>query len=379
MAEIRLQFPGSLIFGNKEILRLGSEASIWGERVLLIGDSVHKGTGTLDYVKGILEKKHLKVLVYSDVKSSSSSFFIEEAVSIAKNSHSQVVIGLGGVRTLSFAKAVAFVAAGEGNIDDFFTDRVSRRKTLPLLLVPTSLRDPFLLAESCFITESRQRTSAIAHLPPFSTKQIIVDPTLTVSLPARYSQLALMEILLSSIEAYICAQSSFLVETSALDAIRKITSILDSLSGNQGDLNLRRIACEASVSSALALSMTGPLPGLMLAYVTGSYYRIPRVSLISALYPHVFDSALYVRSDRVGQVTALLREELGWGSISEKDPLSTIVRSMVGKYKLPVRLEELKIKSDELSICSDITSQLLANVNQTVGADTLFEILRESF
>ncbi|MBB6482590.1 iron-containing alcohol dehydrogenase [Spirochaeta isovalerica] len=379
MAEIRLEFPGSLIFGNKEILRLGSEASSWGERVLLISDSVHKSTGTLDYVKGILEKKHLKVLVYSDVKSSASTFSIEEAVSLAERSHSQVIVGLGGVRTLSFAKAVAFVAAGEGNIDDFFTDRVTRRIVLPFISVPTSLRDPFLLSESCFITESRQRTSSISHLPPFSTKQIIVDPTLTVSLPAKYSLLALMEILLSSIEAYISRQSSFLVETAALDAIGKVTSVLDKISGNQGDLNFRKIACEASVSSAMALSMTGPLPGLMLAYVTGSYYKVPRVSLVTTLYPHVFDSSIYSSTDRAGQAAKALREGLGWSSLGERDSLSTMVRSIIARYKLPVRLEEMKIKSDELSICSDITSALLSNVNQTVGADSLFEILRESF
>lgn len=379
MAEIRLEFPGSLIFGNKEILRIGSEASIWGERVLLVADSVHKTTGTLEYVKDILEKKNLKVLVYSDVKPSASSFAIEEAVSLAERSHCQVVVGLGGVRALSFAKAVAFVAAGEGNIDDFFTDRVSRRIILPLILVPTSLRDPFLLSESCFITESRQRTSAISHLPPLSTRQIIVDPTLTVSLPVKYSLLGLMEILLASLEALICRNSSFLVETAAFDSIKKITGIIDSLSDNPGDLNLRKIACEASITSAMALSMTGPLPGLMLAYVTGSYFKIPRVSIATALYPHIFDSSLYRHSDKIDRAAETLRSGLGWDSLSDRDSLSSIVRSMIARYKLPIRLGDLKIKADELSICSDITSKLFEGSNQTVGADSFFEMLRESF
>lgn len=379
MAEIRFDFPGSLIFGNKEILRIGSEASIWGERVLLVVDSVHRSTGTLDYIKDILEKKGLKVLVFSDVASSASSFAIEEAVSLARSSHSQVVIGVGGVRALSFAKAVAFVAAGEGNIDDFFTDQVNRRVTLPLILVPTSIRDPFLLSESCFITESRQRTSAVSHLPPSSTKQIIVDPTLTVSLPAKYTLLVLMEILLSSLEAFISKQSSFLVENSTLDAVEKVTKIIDSISDNQGDLNLRKIACEAAVSSAMALSMTGPLPGLMLAYTAGSYYKVPRVSFSTILYPYVYDSPLYNGSDKLSQASAALRRGLGWDSLSEKDSLSDIVRSMIGKYKLPVRLGDLKVDSDELSICSDIASAVISGTNQPVGADSLFEILREAF
>lgn len=378
MAEIRLNFPGSLIFGNKEILRLGSEASVWGERVLLVVDSVHKSTGTLEYVKSILEKKSLKVLVYSDVKPSASSFAIEDAVSLAERSHCQVVVGLGGVRALSFAKAVAFVAAGEGNIDDFFTGRVSRRKILPLILVPTSLRDPFLLSELSFITESRQRTSAISHLPPLSSKQIIVDPTLTVSLPAKYSILALMEVLLSSLEAFISQRSTFLVDTSALDAIGKVTKIIDALNSNTGDLNLRRIACEASISSALALSMTGPLPGLMLAYTTGSYFKIPRVSVATVLYPYVFDSILYSQSDKLEQAARALRNGLCWDTIGEKDSLSTVVRSMIARYKLPIRLGDLNAKGDELSICSDITSSLHSQLNLSVGSDSLFEILREA-
>ena len=379
MAEIKFELPGSLIFGNKEILRLGSEASTWGERVLLIIDSVHRNTGTLDHIKDILEKNRLKVLIYGDVNSSASTFSMDDAISLARSSFSQVIIGVGGVRTLSFAKAVSFVAAGEGNIDDFFTDKVNRRETIPLLLVPTSIRDPFLLTESCFITESRQRTSAICHLPPGSTKQIIVDPTLTVSLTPKYTLLVLMEILLSSIEAFIGRQSSFLVETSALDAIRKITKHIVSISENQGDLNLRKMACEAAVNSAMALSMTGPLPGLMLSYTTGSYFKIPRASVSSILYPYIFDSPLYNNSDKLKEISTILKMNLRWDTLHESDGLSSVIRSMAARFNLPVRLGDLKIDVDELSICSDIAESIIMKNHSTIGADSLFEILREAY
>jgi len=379
MSEIKFELPGSLIFGNKEILRIGSEASIWGERVLLISDSVHRSTGTLDHVKEILEKKRLKVLIYGDIHSSASTFSIDDAVSLARSSHTQVVVGLGGVRALSFAKAVAFVAAGEGNIDDFFTDKVTQRLTLPLIQVPTSIRDPFLLTETCFITESRQRTSAICHLPAGSTKQIIVDPTLTVSLPAKYTILALMEILLSSLEAFIGKQSSFLVETCALDAIGKITGHIGAIAENQGDLNLRKIVCEAAVNSALALSMTGPLPGLMLSYTTGSYFKVPRGSVSSIIYPYIFDSPLYNNSDKIKEAGEVLKKELKWDSFGESDSLSSVLRSMITRFKLPVRLGDLKVNPDELSICSDIAETIISQSQSSIGADSLFEILREAY
>lgn len=379
MAEIKFELPGSLIFGNKEILRIGSETSIWGERVLLIADSVHKTTGTLDHVKSILEKKRLKVLIYGDVHSSASTFSIEDAVSLARSSHSQVIIALGGGRTLSFAKAVAFVAAGEGNIDDFFTGKVHRRLTLPLIVVPTSIRDPFLLTEACFLTESRQRTSTICHLPPSSTKQIIVDPTLTVSLPAKYTLLVLMEILLSSLEAFIGKQSSFLAETSSIEAITKIARTIESIAGNQGDLKLRKAACEAAVNSAMALSMTGPLPGLMLAYTTGSYFKVGRASVSSIIYPYIFDSPLYNNSDKIGEAADILKRELAWDSLGNQDSLSSVIRSMIARFKLPVRLGDLKINSDELSICADIAESIVSGNRASIGADSLFEILSEAY
>jgi alcohol dehydrogenase len=379
MAEIKFELPRSLIFGNKEILRLGSEASVWGERVLLIIDSAHKNTGALDHIKDILVKKGLKVLVYGDVLPSASTFSIEAAVALARDSHTQVIVGVGGVRALSFAKAVSFVAAGEGNIDDFFTDKVHRRVTIPLIQVPTSIRDPFLLTESCFITESRQRTSAICHLPEGSTKQIIVDPTLTISFPAKYTLLTMMEVLLSSIEAYLGKRASFLADTLALDAINKVLDTISLVAANPGDINLRKIACEAAVNSAMALSMTGPLPGLILSYSTGSYFKVPRVSVSIILYPYIFDSPLYSNSDKISGITRIMREKLHWESLGEHDSLSSIVRSMIGKFRLPVRLGELKIDSDELSICSDIAESIIMKGQNIVGADTLFEILREAY
>lgn len=379
MSEIKFELPGSLIFGNKEILRLGSEASTWGERVLVIIDSVHRTTGTLERIKEILGKKLLKVLVFGDVLPSSSTFSIEAAVSIARSSHVQVIVGVGGVRALSFAKAVSFVAAGEGNIDDFFTDKVHRRLTIPLILVPTAIHDPFLLTESCFLTESRQRTSAICHLPQGSVKQIIVDPTLSISLPAKLTLLVFMEILLSSIEAYMAKQSSFLVETSALDAIKKISEIICDVAENPGNLNLRKVACEAAVNSAMALSMTGPLPGLVLSYSTGSYFKIPRISVSSIIYPYLFDSPLYSNSDKIDGIITVLKKGLAWGSFSEHDGLSSIIRSMIAKFKLNIRLRDLKIDPDELSICSDIAESILLKGQIGAGADSLFEILREAY
>ncbi len=379
MAEIKIKLPGSLIFGNKEILRLGSEVSAWGDRVLLISDSVHNQTGTLDHVKEILEKKRLKVLIYNEVHPSASTFSIDEAVSLARGSHCQVVVGLGGGRTLSFAKAVAFTASGEGNIDDFYTDRVKREKILPLILVPTSIRDPFLLTESCFITESRQRTSSICHLPSGSTKQIIIDPSLTVTLPAKYTLLVLMEIMLSSIEAFISPFSSFLVETAALDAIHKVSVNLDAITANQGDLNLRRIACEAAVNSAIALSLTGPLPGLMLSYSTASYYKIPEVSVSSILYPYIFDSPIYSSSEKLREVYRLLSDKIDLGTPDGTENLSSIIRSLLSKLRLPVRLRDLNVSGDELSICSDITASIIGKNQNTAGSDSLFEILREAY
>ncbi len=379
MAEIKFEFPESLIFGNKEILRLGSEASIWGERILLISDSVHNNTGTIEHVKGILERKKLKVLVYGEVNPSASTFNIEEAISVAKGSHSQVIIGMGGVRALSFAKAVSFVAGGEGNIDDFFTDKVNRQKSIPLILIPTSMRDPFLLSESCFLTETRQRTSNVCHIPQECIKQIIVDPSLTVSLPAKYSSLILMEVLLSSIEAFLSNHNSFLIETLTLDVIRKISLNIDAITENQGDLNLRKIACEASVALAMALSMTGPLPGLMLSYSTGSYFKIPRVSVVSILYPYIFDSPIYGNSEKLKEVSDILVENLNWDILSENDSLSSIIRSMSAKLNHQIRLEDLKVNVDELSICSDITSSIIMKTQNTIATNALFDILKEAY
>jgi hypothetical protein len=74
-----------------------------------------------------------------------------------------------------------------------------------------------------------------------------------------------------------------------------------------------------------------------------------------------------------------MREKLHWESLGEHDSLSSIVRSMIGKFRLPVRLGELKIDSDELSICSDIAESIIMKGQNIVGADTLFEILREAY
>ena len=52
---------------------------------------------------------------------------------------------------------------------------------------------------------------------------------------------------------------------------------------------------------------------------------------------------------------------------------------MLAKLKLPIRLGDLKVSADELSICSDIAESIIQKSQNAISADSFFEVLREAY
>ena len=85
----------SLHFGAGKITELGEMARTqMGERVMLISDPGLSGLGMVGRVAGILEKAGISVSVFADVQADPPESVIEAAVSAAKESDVQGIVGL---------------------------------------------------------------------------------------------------------------------------------------------------------------------------------------------------------------------------------------------------------------------------------------------
>ncbi|MDC7224180.1 MAG: iron-containing alcohol dehydrogenase [Spirochaetales bacterium] len=369
MADLKMNIPPEVIIGS--INRLGDEAVFLGSRILLIADSALEGV--VGDVRNILESRGLSVLLFSDAQPETTTFTLGDALSMARGSHANVIIGLGGVKTLQLARATAALAVEKIFLDDYLQGAVRPLKGLPYIEVPTSGRNPFMFRAECFLTEHSERFSRICSMPEESLKLIFMDPLFLDTYSERYLYTAMTDILLHSVEGYLSPRASFFSDVQTARAISQISSLL-GFRKDAGPDRFSRVY-EASLFAAYGSALNGWGAATVLSYVLSGYTGKPKGAISSVILPHLLESSFYPGNDK----------KLGLAEICYHDPMpedfktlkpEEAVRRFQGLHELPTRFSELGITAQQLSEAASLTYSILEAHMPSLTQEALFHILQ---
>jgi len=137
--EFNYYLPVNLVFGRGSVGKIGNIAIEYGKKALIVtGRSSTKKSGLLDRVIKYLAKAGVDSVVFDKVKQNPLTTTAIEAAELAKTEKCDVVIGVGGGSIMDCAKAAAFLAVNDGDINDYIFNRIKSDKALPIILVPTT-------------------------------------------------------------------------------------------------------------------------------------------------------------------------------------------------------------------------------------------------
>ena len=185
MPDILFHIPTRVVFGLDTINRIGQLVSEYGERAFLVTEAILYEGKTINKVQEILDKKGTQYIVFDEVVPNATSRTVDDGVTLARGAHAEVVIGLGGMRTLSIAKAIAMTVPSGSDMDDFLSGVQPQTPALAYIEVPTTCRNPFLFADEYLIVDGRDRTGRIGRTQKGITKAVLIDPKLSLTLPGQ--------------------------------------------------------------------------------------------------------------------------------------------------------------------------------------------------
>src|SRR5512137_2261790 len=135
MPDVLFHIPTRVIFGLDTVNRIGQLAAEYGERAFLVTEAILYEGKVINRVQEILDKKGMAHIVFDEVVPNATSRTVDDGVTLARGSHADVVIGLGGVRALSIAKCIAMTAPSTHDMDDFLSGVQPQAAPLPLVAV----------------------------------------------------------------------------------------------------------------------------------------------------------------------------------------------------------------------------------------------------
>ena len=247
-----------------------------GERrlALLVADPGLRSTGLIDEVRQAIEKSVPVAAVFQDFASDPGIVETDAAVAAAREAGVGVIVALGGGSALDLGKAVAAVAAEDRSAIDYeLCSRDFPARRLPAICVPTTSGTGSEATRTAVLTRP---DGAKTWLWGDAVKptEVLLDPELTVSLPAQLTAATGIDAMVHAVEAATNRNANAANDLYAHEAIRLVAANLEQAVAKPDDLAARAALQRAAMLAGIAIDNGGTAIAHNIGHAMGSLRKI---------------------------------------------------------------------------------------------------------
>ncbi len=227
------------------------------KKPLLVTDSGLAKTKIILNSLQSLKSDNIPVEIYSNVVGNPTGTNVNEGVDFYKKNKCDGVIAFGGGSGLDVGKAIAFMSGQSlpiwnfEDVGDNWT-KANSDKIAPIIAVPTTAGTGSEAGRASVILNEATGVKNIIFHPKFLPSVVILDPILTISLPAKITAATGMDALAHNLEAYCAPGFHPMADGIALEGMRLINQWLLIVYKNGSNIEARMNMLTAASMGATA-------------------------------------------------------------------------------------------------------------------------------
>lgn len=279
----------SIVFGAGSARRIDSVAAgRIGARCLFVTDPGLHEIGLCAPALDALERAGIAVTVFASVQPDPRLEILMAATEAGRRAGVDSVIGFGGGSSLDVAKLAALLLGSGEALDAAWGVGNAKGPRLPLVLVPTTAGTGSEVTPVSIITvgeaEKRGVSSAVI-LPDLA----ILDPELTLRLPAATTAATGVDAMVHAIEAYASMNENNnpVSRLLAREALRLLGTHIETAVYDGGNLDARGAMLLGSMLAGQAFANAPVAAVHALAYPIGGTFHVPHGLSNALVLPHV--------------------------------------------------------------------------------------------
>jgi alcohol dehydrogenase class IV len=355
------------------------------KKALLVTDPGIIKLGLHDKIIASLKMYSIDFVLFSDVQVDPPIDVIEKAILFATNNSIDGVIGLGGGSSLDTAKLISALGYSKQKLRDVFgVDKLSHSR-FPLIQIPTTAGTGSEVTPISIITTGESIKMGIVSdvlLPDIA----LLDPTLTIKLPAHITAATGIDAMVHAIEAYTSAiKKNIYSDMLAVEALKLMSQYIQTAVHQGDDIEARSNMMLGATLAGQAFANAPVAAVHALAYPLGGHYHIPHGLSNSLVLPHVmrfnkpFTTKLYAELAEIIIPDKCTQQML----IDEKaEELIKYLEYLINDLGLPTSLESFGIDHSNLGmLAKDALKQerLLINNPRPMNESDILAIYQAAY
>ena len=259
---------------------------ICGDRVLLVTDPGMMATGLVQRATDGLRAAGVAVTLFDQVQADPPESIVLQAAEQARGATG--VIGFGGGSPLDVAKLAALLAASAQPLAQAYGIGNAQGPRLPLVLVPTTAGTGSEVTPISIVTTGASEKMGVVS-PLLLPDLALLDPELTLGLPAHVTAATGIDAMVHAIEAYasVNANNNPISRALALEALGLMGCMLLRAVQKPDDLEARTGMLLGSMLAGQAFANSPVAAVHALAYPIGGHYKVPHGLSNALVLPHV--------------------------------------------------------------------------------------------
>ena len=346
-----------------------------GPNILFITDKDLMSLKLTEPALNELRKYSSIVEIFQDVEADPSIKTLLKSIEVGKKINATGVIGFGGGSSMDVAKLSALILGSNENIEDVWGVSNAKGPRLPLVLIPTTAGTGSEVTPISIITvgeEEKKGVSSSIILPDIA----ILDPDLTIGLPAHTTAATGIDAMVHAIEGYTSANKNNnpISKMLAVEALKLLAGSIERAVFDGSDIKARGNMLIGAMLAGKAFANSPVAAVHALAYPIGGTFHVSHGLSNSLVLPYV------LRFNSVDSKTTKNYAELApfiFPDINTDQGSQAVCKEFIDKLEvlskkigLPQKLREVNIPKDACKkMASDAMKQTRLLVNNPRESD----------
>tara|TARA_B100001142_G_scaffold158887_1_gene159262 strand:- start:64 stop:1236 length:1173 start_codon:yes stop_codon:yes gene_type:complete len=357
-------------FGSGMSVRSSQEiCKILGSNILFITDKDLMSLKLTEPTLNELKKFSSKVEIFEDVEADPSLKTLLNSIEIGKKMKATGVIGFGGGSSMDVAKLTSLILGSDENIEEVWGVSNAKGPRLPLVLVPTTAGTGSEVTPISIITVGEEEKKGVSS-PIILPDVAILDPDLTIGLPAHTTAATGIDAMVHAIEGYASANKNNnpISKMLSIEALKLLGGSIEKAVFDGSNIEARGNMLIGAMLAGKSFANSPVAAVHALAYPIGGTFHVSHGLSNSLVLPYVlrFNSADNKATKDYAELAPYVFPDINTNQGSQAVCSEFIDRmeSLSKKLGLPQKLREVNIPKEAcIKMAKDAMKQTRLLVN----------------